>query len=121
MSSQFDYIDYLRDMLDATEKIEHFTFGLSFLEFIGDDKTVFAVARALEVIGEAAKRIPRSVQGRHDEIPWRAMAGMRDKLAHDYNRVNTEVIWRTVQDDLPLLQVALTRLVAELGDLQTDP
>jgi uncharacterized protein with HEPN domain len=67
-------------MLDAIEKVERFTKGMDFEQFASDDKTVFAVIRALEIIGEASKKVPRPVQRRYPDIPWREMAGMRDKL-----------------------------------------
>ena len=62
-----------------------------------------ATIRSLEVIGEAAKHIPKSIRKQHPDVPWEDMAGMRDKLIHDYFGVNLEVVWRTVKEDLPPL------------------
>lgn len=115
MSRQREYLDYLRDMLDAAEKAAEFTRGLDASSFARDAKTVFSVIRALEIIGEAAKKVPRSVQQRYPDMAWRAMAGMRDKVMHDYFGVNLEVVWRTVQDDLPGLRASLQRIIADLG------
>jgi len=72
---------------------------------------VFAVIRALEILGEAAKQIPAEVQSRQPDIPWRDLAGMRDKLIHHYFGVNLTLIWKVVQEDLPLLQPQIKQLI----------
>lgn len=82
--------------------------------FAADAKTVYAVVRALEVIGEAAKKIPPTLRRCYPELPWRAMTGMRDKLTHEYFGVNLEVVWRTVREDLPSLRSRLAPIIAEL-------
>ena len=89
------YGDYLEDILDALIKVKQFIAGMTFEQFQKDDKTTFAVIRALEVIGEASKKIPEDIRKDYPGVPWKVMDGMRDKLAHDYFGVNLEVVWRT--------------------------
>jgi uncharacterized protein with HEPN domain len=95
------YADYLEDIRQAAEKAVAFLGEMSVETFAGDEKTAYAVVRALEILGEAAKRIPSEVRDRYPDVPWRSMAGIRDKLIHDYVSVNNEVVWRTVREDLP--------------------
>ena len=114
MTAPRSTLDYLEDILDAVEKIEIFTRGMSYEEFSEDDKTVYAVTRALEVIGEAAKCIPRSVRENYPGNPWTEMAGMRDKLIHAYFGINRAIIWRTIHDDLPPLRSAMQALRDDL-------
>ena len=109
------YADFLQDIHDATAKALGFLAGMSLSEFAADDKTAYAVIRALEIIGEAAKRIPAEVRQRYSQLPWRAMAGMRDKLIHDYVTVDVEVVWKTVREDLPPLLPLLQAVLEDAG------
>ncbi|MEN6513803.1 DUF86 domain-containing protein [Methanoculleus sp.] len=115
MTAPRNTLDYLDDILDAVEKIEIFTRGMSYEEFSGDDKTVYAVTRALEVIGEAAKCIPREIRENYPGYPWAEMAGMRDKLIHAYFGINRAIIWRTIRDDIPPLRSAMQALRDDLA------
>ena len=114
MTVQRSTLDYLDDILDAVDKIEIFTRGMSYEEFFGDDKTVYAVTRALEAIGEATKCVPRQVRERYPSLPWSEMAGMRDKLIHAYFGINRAIIWRTIRDDISPLRSAVQSLRDDL-------
>ena len=84
---------------------------MSFQNFAQDPRTVDAVIRGLEVIGEAAKNIPNEIRRKTVTIPWRRMAGMRDKLIHDYFGVDLEIVWAVVKEELPPLQAQLQALL----------
>jgi uncharacterized protein with HEPN domain len=107
------YEDYLRDMLENAEKAVSFVQGMDYDGFCKDDKAMYAVIRAFEIIGEAARQIPDNVQKANPEIPWREIVGMRNKLTHEYFGVNSKVVWRTVQEDLPVIIPALQKIVVE--------
>jgi uncharacterized protein with HEPN domain len=111
-----EFTDYLRDISDAIEKIEKFTEGMDSEGFAADDKTVYAVTRALEIIGEATKKVPTTIRDRYPQVSWREMAGIRDKLIHEYFGVNLEVIWKTVQEDLPPLKPLIDQMLLETAE-----
>jgi uncharacterized protein with HEPN domain len=94
---------YLQDILAAMESISAFTAGIDLEGFRGDDKTASAVIRKFEIIGEATKQIPEAFRQQHPDIPWKEMAGMRDRLIHFYFGVDHRLVWQTIVDRLPLL------------------
>ncbi|GAB4541656.1 MAG: DUF86 domain-containing protein [Anaerolineales bacterium] len=102
-----EYTDFLRDMLENAQRAIQFTKGMSYEVFAKDDKTVYAVIRAVEIIGEAAANIPEEVCAEYSNVPWREVKGMRNKLVHQYFGINMEVVWQTIQEDLPMLIEAL--------------
>ena len=98
-------------MLDAMDKVAQFIRGMAYEQFAQDDRTTFAVVRALEIIGEAAKRVPQPVRESHSEVPWREMAGIRDRLIHEYSSVDLIVVWKTATEDLPNLEPIIRRIL----------
>lgn len=93
----------LLDIVEAIKKILAYTKGIRFEEFQIDDEKQDAVLRRILVIGEATKRLSAEFKTRHSQIPWKDIAGMRDIVVHDYNRIDLETIWDVVQNDLPEL------------------
>jgi len=106
-----DYLDYVQDILDSIQDIESFVEGMTLELFSKDKKTINAVVRSLEVIGEATKNIPNAVKEKYPDIPWKKMAGMRDKMIHEYFGIDFEMLWKTVKEDIPPLRVAVRKLI----------
>jgi len=102
--------DIIQNMVDAEEFIQ----GLSYETFISDKKTFNAVVRSIEVIGEATKSIPESVRSRFPDIPWKEMAGMRDKLIHFYFGVDREAVWLTVKERIPAIRPIFQLILRDL-------
>lgn len=101
---------YLEDILNSISNIEEYTQGLSFEDFSNDNKTIDAVVRNLEIIGEAARNIGHSFAEEHSELPWSEMISMRNKVIHEYIAVDLEILWKTINDDLPKLNEQIKQL-----------
>ena len=105
-----DELVYIEHILEAIKKIQDYTLDQSKEQFIHSDLLVDAVIRNIEIIGEASKKVSKNLQHAYFDIPWKEMAGMRDKLIHDYMGVDTEVIWQTIVEDLPILKEKLSKI-----------
>ena len=108
-----EFLDYLADIQEASQNISQFIEGMDWDEFAQDQKTIYAVVRAFEIIGEAAKKVPLSVRKRHQNVPWKQMAGMRDKLIHEYFGVDHEVLWKTAQEVIPPVQQLIVMVLED--------
>lgn len=102
---------YLLDIALAAKRAIKYIATVSRAEFENDDMVQDAVARTLEIIGEAAGSVSEEFQEAHTDIPWRLMVGMRNRIIHEYSRVNWGTIWDTVKNDLPTLIRALEPLI----------
>lgn len=98
---------YIRDILDCIDKVEEYVKGLSFKDFTKNKMVIDAVVRNFEIIGEAAKNISSEVKTKYNKIPWKEMAGMRDKTIHEYFGVDLKIIWKTIKQSLPVLKKAI--------------
>ena len=106
-----DYSVYLEDVRDAIDRIRRYTDGLSREEFENDDKTVDAVVRNLEIIGEAIKQIPDTIRSAHPDVEWRKIAGLRDILAHQYFRIDMDIVRDILENKLPQLHLQVTQIL----------
>jgi uncharacterized protein with HEPN domain len=111
MSNEF--LDYIEDILDSMDKAEILLENVNFEQFEADFRINFAVVRALEIIGEAAKRIPDAVRLEYPSIPWKGMAGMRDRIIHGYDTVNLQIVWDVVERDIPLIKPQIKQILTD--------
>ena len=109
-----DYSLYIKDILDCIERVEEFVGDMNFDEFLADDKTSSAVVRKLEIIGEATKNIPKSITQKYEEIPWKEMARMRDKIIHFYFGVDYEIVWNVIKERLPQIKPTIRRILEDM-------
>ena len=106
--------DSIQDILDGIGDIKKFTDGFNFESFSKDKKTVYAVIRAIEIMGEAVKNIPDTIKNNYPEVPWKQVAGMRDKLIHGYFGVDMMTLWKTTTQDAPKLKALIEKIKKEL-------
>jgi uncharacterized protein with HEPN domain len=105
---------YLIDILDAIKSIQLFVKGMDYESFKDDDKTVSAVIRKFEIIGEAVKQIPENIRKKYTSVPWRDISGMRDRLIHFYFGADTQLVWTTINDNLPELRRVVAKILRDL-------
>ena len=119
MSAKRVYTDYLQDIVDYAEKAMRFVQGVSFDDLGDNEEKIFAVVKALEIIGEAALHLPKSVRDKYTAVPWKQVTGMRDKMTHEYFSVDLEVVWRTVHEDLLPLRDTAKKMLEDLAQSDT--
>ena len=106
----------VEDIWESIEKIERYTEGVTRENFQNDEKTTDAVVRNLEIIGEAAGRLPKDYTDRHSEIEWVKIIGLRNRIVHEYFGVDLQIIWQILQKDLPVFKTSLKDIRSELKE-----
>jgi len=106
--------DYFNDILESIDDINEFVIGLNFEAFANDKKTMKAVIRSLEVIGEAVNKLPQNIRDQYSESPWEEMVGMRNRLIHEYFGVDLNIVWQTIEEDLPSLETNVRNMYSDL-------
>jgi uncharacterized protein with HEPN domain len=102
--SKRDSAILLEDIMVAIQKIRRYTSQMDHAAFLADDLVIDGVARNLEIIGEATRQLPDEFKHLHTQIPWTEIAGLRNRIVHDYFGLDLEIIWEIVQHDLPELE-----------------
>jgi uncharacterized protein with HEPN domain len=108
-----EFLDYIEDIVDAMEKAEILLRDVAYEQFEADFRINFAVVRALEIVGEATKCLPMTLRDQYPEIPWKQMAGMRDRIIHGYDIVDMEIVWRVVKQDIPRIKPQMQRILKD--------
>jgi len=109
-----DYRLFLKDIIDACGHIRAFVQGMDEDAFVLDEKTCSAVVQKFEVIGEVTKNVPQFVREQYPHIPWKDMAGMRDRLIHGYFGIDYSLVWETVEQDIPLLESQMKAILTDM-------
>ncbi len=103
----------VEDTVQAIERIRGYVAALDFEGFSDDSRTIDAVVRNLEIVGEAASHVPESIQERYSGVPWSEMRSMRNLLSHAYFLVDLSIVWKTITDDLPQIEPTLRQILQE--------
>jgi uncharacterized protein with HEPN domain len=105
--------DFLRDIREAVRRIKTYTDGMTYDRFLADIKTQDAVVRNLEIIGEATRSLSPELQKKYPDVPWKGMAGVRDRLIHHYFGVNLDIVWAIVSVELPTLHSQIETILQQ--------
>ncbi len=115
MSETREIKNLLEDIFSASTKIISYTNNMSFEEFLQDDKTIDAVVRNFEIIGEASNRIPDDFKTEHPEIEWWRIIGFRNRIIHEYFGVDYENVWRIRNENIPILSDFIEQILDDLN------
>jgi len=116
MSKKRRDIDFIGDIQEAMELSVLYTKGLTFRKFLEDRKTQDAVVRNLEVMGEATKNLSSSFKAKYPDVPWKTLAGLRDKLIHFYFGIDYKIVWSVVKKELPKLRKQINEILKQKAD-----
>ena len=111
MNEKREYRDFLVDILNAVNDIEVFIKDIDFETFVNSREKIYATIYCLQIIGEAVKNLPEEIKEGYPEIPWRKVAGMRDRLIHGYFTVDFDKVWETIKRDLLPLKKTITKIL----------
>ena len=106
---------YLRDILDSIEAIKQFTEGYTYQEFQNDRKTFSATLREFQVIGEAIGKLSADTKKRYSTVLWQDIKDFRNKLIHEYFGIDAEIVWNTIEQDIPQLKVEIVKILEDYG------
>lgn len=115
-----DITVYLKDILKNMEKAEEFIEDMSYKEFIADEKTKYAIVRCIEIMGEAVKNIPESIRKKYNEVPWKDIAGMRDKVIHFYFGIKLKRVWLALKEDIPKIKPQIRKILKDISKGKRD-
>ena len=108
-----EWLFRLEDIVESSALIAEYVQGMSYANWVKDRKTIDAVVRNLQIIGEAANHVPEDVRSRYNDVPWAQLRGMRNILIHEYFGVDTDILWRAVTEDVPRLRKQIQKIIDE--------
>lgn len=121
MKRKRDFRPYLHDVVDSIARIQRYAEGVTFRDFLRDEMLQDAIIRRITIIGEAVGRLPESITSKYTSIPWRDIKDMRNKLVHEYGRVDLELVWEVVLTEIPILARDLRGVMKDFKAGEVDP
>jgi uncharacterized protein with HEPN domain len=109
-----DYSLFIKDILRAMENIEEFISDVTFEEFSVNEKTKSAVVWQIQIIGEATKNLPEAIRNKYNEVPWKYLARIRDKIAHFYFGIDYEIVWDVVKEKFPVIKTFIEKILQDM-------